>query len=290
MQKLYYKDFKGEAYNYLLKNSPEIDHCAGLKNFGFYEFSLKELGLPSSNILLEKVLSIEKKIGIKYWTNKNTTAKNYFGFSLTSNPNYIGEISSPYHQTWGSTQLTQNFSRNREEFINIAKDTYYDTYGFRTVLPIINNHLGDFIKQFSFPLMRSRVAYYNNRYPIPVSKELDQSWHKDESPTQLLRINIPLQTHPEHLIDIDGVDDFGNNLTVLGKHLEIEKAYIWNTRIPHRIYVKRKVASMLPRIHLVLGLSPWFDYYSDDDSFSISATFGENLDTIVKNKMFLKYN
>jgi hypothetical protein len=278
----FYKDIKGEISSELfqpLSYSPSD----ALNDFTFYEFTLKELGLPESSILLDQVKVIEQQVGLQNWVNQTKAAKSYKGFSLTYNPDYLDNIDSIYHQTWGSNQLTQNFSRQNQTDINI-KNTYYDTYAFRKLPPLVKEHLGDFISKFNFSIFRSRIAYFNPIFP----KIQDESWHKDEPPFQLLRINIPLQTCQEHVIDIDGTDDYGNSFTLLNKHLEIGKAYIWNTRIPHRIYINKMVSSFKPRIHIVLGLSPWINYNDEDDSYSHSDHYGKSIKDIVVNKFFLK--
>jgi hypothetical protein len=101
----------------------------------------------------------------------------------------------------------------------------------------------------------------------------------------MLRINIPLQTSEEHILEINGDDGYGNSL-VLTKHLEVGKVYIWNTRIPHRITTTK--FSTIERIHLVLGLGTWVSYDTDNDTFSKSQLHGLPLKTIVEEKMFLK--
>jgi hypothetical protein len=289
MSKIYYQDLLQEndslSQSIFQKTKP-FDPAAALSGMQFYEFTLEELGLPSAEVLLQQVLAVEQQVGLQHWVNRTKTANDYKGFSLTYNPNYCDNIESIYHQTWGSTQLTQNYSRNNQNDINI-KNTYYDTYAFRKIPPLVETHLGNFIDKFSFPIFRSRIAYFNPLFPKPGK---DESWHIDEPPYQLLRINIPLQTCKEHLIDIRGADDHGHKFSLLGKHLQVGKAYIWNTRMPHRIYINKKVSSTNPRIHIVLGLAPWIDYNSIDDSYNESKYYGTPIKEIVERKLFLKSN
>lgn len=289
MSKIYYSDFSQESDTLsqsIFRKTTQFDPATALSGLDFHEFTLTELGLPSAEVLLEQVLNIEKQVGLQSWVNQTKTSKDYQGFSLTYNPNYCDNIESIYHQTWGSTQLTQNYSRNDQIDINI-KDTYYDTYAFRKIPLIVNTYLGNFIDKFYFPVFRSRVAYFN---PVSPNFGKDQSWHIDEPPYYLLRINIPLQTCKEHLLDIEGSDEHGNSIQVKGKHLEVGKAYIWNTRIPHRVYINNLVSSTKPRIHIVLGLAPWIDYNDMDDSYSESKYYGIPIKDIVENKLFLKSN
>jgi hypothetical protein len=288
MTKIFYSEIPQDSEvslsQSIFEKTEKFDPASALVGLNFYEFTLEELGLPSADVLLKQVFEVERQVGLQHWVNQTRTAKNYKGFSLTYNPNYCDNIESIYHQTWGSTQLTQNYSRNNQEDIKV-KNTYYDTYAFRQIPPIVCTHLGDFLKKFQFPIFRSRVAYFDPFLPVTGK---DESWHVDEPPFELLRINIPLQTSLEHLLDVDGVDEYGNTFNLKEKHLEVGKAYIWNTRIPHRVYIKNAVFSRKPRIHIVLGLSPWIDYNSTEDSFSQSSTYGMSIKHIVENKLFLK--
>lgn len=280
----FYKDIKGEIAAEVFDKPYSLKDA--LKDLTFYEFTLEELGLPPADVLLNQVKIIEQQVGLQNWVNQTKTSRDYKGFSLTYNPNYQDNIDSIYHQTLGSAQLTQNFSRQQQTDISV-KDTYYDTYAFRKIPPLIKEHLGTFIDSFTFSIFRSRIAYFSPFFP---NLGKDESWHKDESPYQLLRINIPLQTASEHVIDIDGDDGHGNNFSLLGKHLEIGKAYLWNTRIPHRIYINKKSQSTNPRIHVVLGLAPWIKYNEDTDSYEESEHYGKPIKEIVEAKLFLKSN
>jgi hypothetical protein len=145
----------------------------------------------------------------------------------------------------------------------------------------VENHLGNLFSHFSCPLLRSRAAFLK----MPNFSNKKEGWHVDEPSTHMVRINIPLQTSEEHILEINGNDGYGNSL-VLTKHLEVGKAYIWNTRIPHRVTTTQ--FSKLERIHLVLGFGTWVDYDTDNDTFSKSLLHGLPLNTIVKEKMFLK--
>jgi hypothetical protein len=89
----------------------------------------------------------------------------------------------------------------------------------------------------------------------------------------LFRVNIPLQTSEEHVLEINGSDEYGNTLT-LSKHLEVGKAYIWNTRIPHRVTITKPCINPIDRIHLVLGFGTWVDYDPYFDTFSKSSLHG----------------
>lgn len=256
-----------------------------LQGMTFYEFNLKDLGLPTAGELLEKINIIKDRVGLKGWCSNGIESKTYKGFSLTYNPDFSGEEKSIYHQTWGSVQLPQNYGRSKGEGNFESKNSYYDSYGFRKKAPIIEEIIGDFVNKFSLPFLRSRVAWH---FALGRRKENIKAWHIDEAPYHILRINIPLQTSKEHVIDIVGEDEFGNSLDIRDKHLELGKAYIWNTRIPHCVSLNSFCADPNPRIHLVLGLCPWFDYHDEDDSFVQNRLHDRDLDYIIRNKLFVK--
>jgi hypothetical protein len=257
-----------------------------LQDFLFKEFTLDELGLPSVDKLLAATLAIKDKVGLQGWITNGIESPTYKGFSLTYNPDFHDETASVYHQTWGSKFLKQNFGRqNGVADVESIRNTYYDTYAFRKTPEIVEEHLGNLFSHFCCPLLRSRAAFSTLKY---IPKLLD-GWHVDEPPTHLFRINIPLQTSEEYVLEIKGNDEYGNTL-VMTKHLEVGKAYIWNTRIPHRVTTTKNCSNTTERIHLVLGFGTWIEYNLENDTFSKSRLYGLPLKTIVEEKMFLKVN
>lgn len=287
MQEFTVKDTQGEVLKSIVNSGGygNIDLSESLKNFTFHEFTLEELGLPSAEEILQKISHIKELVGTQGWMNKDTESKVYKGFSLTYNPDFLDQDASLFHQTWGSKFLNQNFARRYGLGDHTqTKNTYYDSYAFRKIHPIIEENLGSFLKRFRFSLLRSRVAYY---YGYGENPKKTTIMHVDEFPYELLRVNIPLQTSEEYVLDIIGNDDHKNSLNILNKHLEVGKAYLWNTRIPHRICLSKYARSRNPRIHLVLGFSPWFDYIEENDSFIKNAFFGRSIKEIVESKLFM---
>jgi hypothetical protein len=270
---------------YLTKEKVFTDEliAESLKGFSFNEFTLEELGLPTAEELLKSVLAVKDEVGLVGWKTKGHEDRFYRGFSLTYNPDYYDADVSIHHQTWGSELLTQNFGKikglGEHSFI---KNTYYDTYAFRKMPPAVEKHLSILKEKFSFPIFRSRVAFYDAFLRRPNLN----GYHVDEPPVHMFRINIPLQTSAEHILEIKGTDEFGNCLDLV-QHLEVGKAYIWNTRIPHKVDVTRPVFQRQDRIHLVIGLSPWIDYDPETDLYSTSKCYGMSMVDIIKNKYFI---
>ena len=264
----------------------DINFKEVMKDFTFYEFTLEELGLPSADNILKNVKQIEKEVGLQGWKTANGEAKRYKGFSLSYNSEYIDKDVSIHHQTWGSNLQTQTFSRSKGTgFHKELKNSYYDSYAFRKMPSLINNNLQDVFNKLNMGLVRSRAAYFLINAEDE-NETFKNSWHTDEFPYFVLRINIPLQTTEEHIIKIKGEDPYGNKLE-LDKHLEVGKAYIWNTKIPHCFSVSKECKSIEPRIHLVLGLSCYFNYNENKDCFIRNDVWGKNMKDIVLSKSFI---
>jgi hypothetical protein len=246
----------------------------------FTEFTLEELGLPNASTLLGITLELVDKIGISGWRINGRESESYKGFSMTYNPQFIS-ARSIYHQTMGAPQLSQTYSRetNIGSHTCVA-NTYYDSYAFRVVPTLVRLAYTDLLDRLSLPLVRSRVAYRYSDKEVPTNP----TNHIDEPSYQVLRINIPLQTTPEQIIRIQRADN-----TYLDYHLEVGKAYIWDTRIPHRNDVSFPTTpGTPPRIHMILGLSPWFSYDPEIDHFVKGPHWGVPIQEIVTNKLFLK--
>ena len=244
------------------------------EDFDWIEYDLKELGLPSVDRILDGVKKIESKVGLHSWRGK-TRPQHYKGFGLTYNPNFLDKSSNRYNQVWGSDLLHQYYGGR----LGIGdhtqlKDTYYDTFGFRKRDEVIQNHLGFLLDKFNFHISRSRVAYIFGFEKEPN----DRGWHIDEPTCQLLRINIPLQTSDEYVIET-------KNKTY---KLELGKAYLWNTSVPHRPTIIKKVKYKEPRINVVIGMTPWLNYDEEKDIYTKNKYFGKPISEIVNEKLFVK--
>jgi hypothetical protein len=244
----------------------------------FFEFNLADFGLPTAQELLDATLKIENTLGrLQGWRSNNKVSQTYKGFSMTYNP-ALGEDA---FATWGDPKLTQNFSR-AEGLGNITtlKNSYHDTYRFSAIHPVVAEHYAPLIDSLNCQITRSRVAYID-----PVDDTIySYNYHRDEFPFQNLRVNIPLQTDPSYVLEIKGSDEYGNSLE-LEKHLEVGKFYVWNTRIPHRVYAKEKPTTTQPRIHIVLGVMPWINV--DGDTFTKGQFYGiQPFDLLKKGLLF----
>jgi hypothetical protein len=55
-------------------------------------------------------------------------------------------------------------------------------------------------------------------------------------------------------------------------HLGVGRAYTWDTNRPHRVFCRGGTPAT--RIHLVLGVSPWFDHDPVEDAWTANEHFG----------------
>jgi len=252
----------------------------------FLEFTLEELGMPTANELYSKTLKIVDEIGdIKGWHMSDshpswggdTESSKYKGFSICMNPNGDEHLQSPY-ASLGHPELNWAYSRlnNSNPPWKDDKDTYYDTYGFSTVHPVIDKHYSKFLECVDLLPTRSRVMW---EYPSH-----EQSWHVDEVLWCAIRFNIPLITEPSYVLEIDGTDEYGNSLT-LTKHLEVGKVYMWNTRIKHR--VKDTGGATKPRVHIVAAFIPWFEKENGD--WKPNKYFGSQPLNMIKSLMIFPH-
>lgn len=236
----------------------------------FYEFDLADFGLPSAEELLVATKAIEAELGLQGFRANGRTNESYKGFSLTYNPN-LGV--DPF-ATMGDFRLGQNG-------ITQLDNSFYDTYRFSAVHPVVAKHYKPLLDRLNCQLTRSRTAYI---YPNGKSA-FEINYHRDEYPHQNLRINIPLQTTREYVLEINGNDENNNSLSLI-KNLSVGKFYIWNTRLPHRVYAQEKPKSEDPRIHIVLGIMPWINV--DGETFTKHHFFGIQPFELVKRGLLFK--
>ena len=79
-------------------------------DFGWYEFTLEELGLPTAEEILKGVNEISSQVNLQGWRSNGQSSRTYRGFGLTYNPTFVDKDENIYHQVWGSTSLIQSYS------------------------------------------------------------------------------------------------------------------------------------------------------------------------------------
>ncbi len=229
-------------------SSLKKDVLEGIKKFGQYQF---QYGFESSS----------SDDGI------------YLSTSLTYNPEAYDKISEDPHQaTLGSTTLKYNSASRYEQLSeHRLRNSYHDTFAFIERTPFAKfGAVGDFLNSFSRTIVRSRVSsIIANK--IETTK-FGFNWHNDESIFINLRINIPIQTNSNYAIQImkSAPDEL---LEIEEFSMEEGKAYVYNTEKYHRALCKKVEA--FDRIHMICGVSPWFDLDSKNKCWVSNEYYGE---------------
>lgn len=182
----------------------------------------------------------------------------YLSASLTYNPDSVDKLSEDPHQnTLGSTRYSQGNADFYKTHSSI-RNSYADTFAFSQRTPLSQyKFLGKFIDSFRSTVIRSRVSKIVGS--DPESTQQSYLWHKDESIFLNLRVNIPVQSSLDYVIQImaeDPKDPYivkTEEFALLPGH-----AYAYNTQLPHRPFCKK--LNNLERINIICGVSPWFDF------------------------------
>ena len=255
-------------FSFMRKNTNYGRACGAvrmrLRDISKIELELVDVDLEK---LKQSVIDIVAAHGFSGWRHKGGESKTYGGFSLTFNPNHQDNL-DPHVSSIGTPKnLRSEFFWNATGAHEILKHSYFDSYGFRMRTPASRSgYLGEFIDSFTRPLVRSRVEIIpgENVDPDNSTYQEKEGWHRDEPVFENLRINIPLQTDENFLFQMEGEEPY---------HLEVGKAYTWDTNKPHRVFARGRTSTM--RIHLVLGFSPWFDYDAASDTWAANSYFGK---------------
>ncbi len=217
------------------------------------QFSYKKMVFKIEDYDHEKLkndtIEVLDKLGFRGWKTKEEESKIYGGLSFVYNPNQV-DGNDPESSTLGAPKNSKDqFFWNTTSNYTRLKNSYFDSYGFNKKTQLFNyGYIKEFLEsRLQRTMIRSRLGVLKNH-------ELDEAvdglnWHRDEVICQNLRINIPILTTPDYMFQMENEEMY---------HLEIGKAYTWDTNIPHRVVLLNQTPT--DRIHFVLGCSPWFDY------------------------------
>lgn len=235
-----------------------------------------KLAVASHDQLAEACRVVIQRFGLRGFRNTADDNPNpaYGSLSLTCGP---GAQHDPHSATLGSDRLQGDdyYLATPETMARLPrqKGGYHDSYSFTQLTPAAEHGaLGDLMRGFRLSLIRSRLSVIAaNR--IEATKP-EFGWHRDETVFHNLRINIPIWTAPEFLLEIETARDrhVENSETVLRRHLACGHAWSWDTYRPHRVFAAQVTDAS--RCHLVIGLAPWFDYDPVQRSWTPNRYFG----------------
>lgn len=217
--------------------------------------------------LRQEIEAAVDRLGFRGWRHSGGESRIYGGLSLTCNPRHQDGL-DPHASTLGTPRVdADRFFWNSTGGHARLRDSYFDSYGFDSRTAVARaGALGAFLDGFRLSLVRSRIgvipgAAVDADDPAYLG---DEGWHRDEPVFETLRINVPIATDPNFVFQMAGEPAY---------HLEIGKAYTWDTNRPHRVYCRGRTTTT--RIHLVIGVAPWFDYLPDADAWRPNRFFGD---------------
>lgn len=235
------------------------------QNILWNEFDLEELGIDFDK-LRYSTYKTTSEVGLRGWRTRGEEVKDYTGFSLTKNPFFIGDSPTEWHQTLGNKAAKGTYSA-KEIDLGEFRNTYHDTYAFNVVHPNFR-WVAD---KFRCAVLRSRCSYAWSKH---MNFPYEGGWHVDERSHIMFRLVIPITVGDNWGVDVDGERYI----------LETGKAYVWNNSIRHR--VSPTEVGNDPRINLIFGLAPWFEFSSG--MFRKNEIWGEDLQEIISQKKFLR--
>lgn len=215
--------------------------------------------------LLREVTELYREVGAVTWQSQNSL--NLYGLSLNHNPDHhrdLWKMGSFGHERYKRFSKYDYYKAVDADKANRVKDDYLDSYGFRSLLPEVANkpNLKMLFDKFKLPVVRSTARTINGSlcYPTPSN---DGGMHVDDSPFEVLRINISLSNNGDFGLQYLGTDpiytEAGDNLVV-------------NTDVQHRAFIKQP--NNFIRTNLIIGVAPWMNYDKEKDEWSLNEYFG----------------
>jgi hypothetical protein len=249
-----------------------------IQKFQKYETYRKGMVHFDFNELKKTVLEGADQFGLyqfQYGEEASRVNSPYLSSSLTWNPEAYDSFSSnPHEATLGSSYLKENsasFYNNDHLSGKIYRHSYHDTYSFVERTPFSNHGaLKDFLNSFQCTLIRSRVS--SIKAGRAEATKMDFCWHNDESVFINLRINIPVQTSENYAIQIIKSAE-REELCIDEFSMEHEYAYVYDTGKNHRPYCKKLDSQ--DRVHMICGVSPWFDFDAKEQCWKSNQYYGE---------------
>jgi hypothetical protein len=215
--------------------------------------------------LADELSDLLISLGPILWRSK--TDLTVYGLSLSYNPDHPRECwpsGSFGHERYRACRPYDYYKAVEHDTQHRVKGDYLDSYGFRCLLPEIAHYpaLKKILSGFSVPLVRTTIRVLNGLICRP-NAHGDSGMHRDDSPFEVLRINLCVTNNGSFGYQYRGLSP---RYPMPGNH------WVVNSDHDHRVAVSKK--SNFQRIHLVIGLAPWFDYDASADAWLPNQWFG----------------
>lgn len=196
--------------------------------------------------------------------------ESYVSTSLTYNSRAIDNLSNDPHQSGLGSKLYSEGSSNFYEATSAQKNTYADTYSYVERTPLAHcSEVKKILDSFERTLIRSRISIIKSG--ASESTGLKYLWHKDESVFMNLRVNIPIESNENYVIQI--IDEQKTDSEIHEFQLIPGNAFVYDTQKLHRPLCK--MLNSTDRVNMICGVSPWFDYKVEQRAWVSNEYFGE---------------
>lgn len=235
--------------------------------------------LPISYDLDALTVSVEEAIELfglhnfDYSDKAQTKSESYISSSLTWNPDAIDKISeNPHMATLGSTMLKYGSASLYDTYgVKSSRNTYNDTFSFIQRTEFSNfKEIKKFLDTFSRTLVRSRISTIMGNQAE--STKFDFAWHNDELIFVNLRVNVPIITNPNYCLQIMSQAK-EEELNITEFTMQKGFGYAYDTNKYHRPLCKK--LNNQDRVHMICGVSPWFDFDEESQSWISNEYYGE---------------
>lgn len=219
-------------------------------------------GLDIESLKKSTRLSFEKH-GEAVWKSGGKDFEPYRGASIT----YLKDHREGFSQIQSSLGTkyisdTGIYLNGTDAQVKFKKNSHIDSYSF--------NKLTDFAKDLDFPWHLIKRTIVRSRCATLDTSKMEgglQKWpfHVDEDMSKLFRFNVPVFTNESYMFEMEngGIYNFKPGI-----------GYTFDSSKNHRVYAEK--LDDKPRTVLVIGLSAWFDYNEEDDSWSTNEFFGKH--------------
>ena len=247
----------------------QIDWNAAVKSVALPIISPEELlitAITDHTLILDEVNFLYTTLGKVFWRSQDS--RDLSGLSLSYNPEHhptewkYGSFGHPRYQTYSKYDY---FAKPQTDQPFSLKNDYLDSYGFRKILPDIDqsSELYKLLNSFSLPVIRVTARTIDGGYCYPTGNN-DGGMHRDDPMCEMIRINVCLSNNGNFGLQYRGEKPiFANPGDV----------YAINSDAEHRVYVNN--INYFKRTHLVIGLSPWLNYDPENDSWMLNEYFGK---------------
>jgi hypothetical protein len=266
---------------YIKKNTPWEDAVNSVSYRDTEPQNLFVKSITNYTEILDEILFLYNTVGSVYWRSQDS--KSIYGLSLSYNPEndpIDWKCASFGHPRYKKFSNTDYFAQPNKDQHTAPKNDYLDSYGFRKLLPEINScfELLNLFESFSSSILRVTSRTIDGSYCFP-SYANNGGMHKDDSIFEMVRLNICLSTDGNfglQYIDKDPVFPTPGEM------------YAINSNVEHRVYVNN--FTNFQRTHLVIGISPWLNYDTQSDSWTLNEYFGKvhPLDLVKQQLIFKK--